>query len=141
MSWQDKSNVLIIADANPFVAATDETMATYLFAKYDGSIVKFTGTTGTYTNNTLYQVYAVNQSNYAFRELQQMLHDNMPIGSNDTFDVKNYKTVTVAVPSEGLKGAISKASFLSFEEVPQNPTGTSDSIIVVNDEIYILKEE
>lgn len=82
---------------NPYIATTATEMAQYLASKYYGSVVKYTGTTGTYTQNMLYKVKAVSSSEWAFDELIT------PVGSttiteNNTYDVKEYAEVVVNVP-------------------------------------------
>lgn len=86
--------------ANPYIATTATEMAQYLASKYDGAIVRYTGTTGTYTQNMLYKVKAVSSNEWAFDELIT------PVGSttkteNGTYDVKEYASVVVNVPSGG----------------------------------------
>ena len=85
---------------NPYTAANATEMAQYLASKYDGAIVRYTGTTGTYTQNMLYKVKAVSANEWAFEELIT------PVGSttiteNGTYDVKEYASVVVNVPSGG----------------------------------------
>lgn len=85
---------------NPYIATTATEMAQYLASKYDGAIVRYTGTTGTYTQNMLYKVKAVSANEWAFDELIT------PVGSttiteNNTYDVKEYASVVVNVPSSG----------------------------------------
>lgn len=50
---------------NPFEATNDTEMASFLKEKYFGCIVKYTGTTGTYTKGAYYRVYN-NQSEYYY---------------------------------------------------------------------------
>lgn len=83
---------------NPYIATTATEMAQYLTIKYDGAIVRYTGTTGTYTQNMLYKVKAVSANEWAFDELIT------PVGSttiteNNTYDVKEYASVVVNVPT------------------------------------------
>ena len=85
---------------NPYTAANATEMAQYLASKYYDSVVKYTGTTGTYTNGRLYKVIQVTSNEYAFEELIT------PVGSitkttNGTYDVKEYAEVVVNVPSSG----------------------------------------
>ena len=85
---------------NPYTAANATEMAQYLASKYYDSVVKYTGTTGTYTNGRLYKVIQVTSNEYAFEELIT------PAGSttkteNGTYDVKEYAEVVVNVPSSG----------------------------------------
>ena len=89
-----------VANQNPYTAANSTEMAQYLASKYYGSVVKYTGTTGTYTQNRLYKVIQVTSNEYAFEELIT------PVGSttkteNGTYDVKEYAEVVVNVPSGG----------------------------------------
>lgn len=84
--------------ANPYTATNATEMAQYLASKYDGAIVRYTGTTGTYTQNMLYKVKAVSSNEWAFDELIT------PVGSttiteNNTYDVKEYASVVVNVPT------------------------------------------
>ena len=85
---------------NPYTATNATEMAQYLASKYYGAVVKYTGTTGTYTNGRLYKVIQVTSNEYAFEELIT------PVGSitkteNGTYDVKEYAEVVVNVPSGG----------------------------------------
>ena len=85
---------------NPYTATNATEMAQYLASKYYGAVVKYTGTTGTYTNGRLYKVIQVTSNEYAFEELIT------PAGSitkttNGTYDVKEYAEVVVNVPSGG----------------------------------------
>lgn len=89
-----------VANQNPYTAANATEMAQYLASKYYGAVVKYTGTTGTYTNGRLYKVIQVTSNEYAFEELIT------PVGSttkteNGTYDVKEYAEVVVNVPSGG----------------------------------------
>lgn len=89
-----------VANQNPYTAANATEMAQYLASKYYGAVVKYTGTTGTYTQNRLYKVIQVTSNEYAFEELIT------PVGSttkteNGTYDVKEYAEVVVNVPSSG----------------------------------------
>lgn len=86
-----------VANQNPYIATTATEMAQYLASKYDGAIVRYTGTTGTYTQNMLYKVKAVSSNEWAFDELIT------PVGSttkteNGTYNVKEYAEVVVNVP-------------------------------------------
>lgn len=89
-----------VANQNPYTAANATEMAQYLASKYYGAVVKYAGTTGTYTNGRLYKVIQVTSNEYAFEELIT------PVGSttkteNGTYDVKEYAEVVVNVPSGG----------------------------------------
>ena len=84
--------------SNPYTGATATEMAQYLASKYYGAVVKYTGTTGTYTNGRLYKVIQVTSNEYTFEELIT------PVGSttkteNGTYDVKEYAEVVVNVAS------------------------------------------
>lgn len=83
---------------NPYIATNATEMAQYLASKYYGAVVKYTGTTGTYTQNRLYKVIQVTSNEYTFEELIT------PVGSttkttNGTYDVKEYASVVVNVPT------------------------------------------
>lgn len=86
-----------VANQNPYTATNATEMAQYLASKYYGAVVKYTGTTGTYTQNRLYKVIQVTSNEYTFEELIT------PVGSttkteNGTYDVKEYAEVVVNVP-------------------------------------------
>lgn len=120
--------------SNPYVATNATEMAQYLASKYYGAVVKYTGTTGTYTQNRLYKVIQVTSNEYTFEELIT------PVGSttkteNGTYDVKEYAEVVVNVPSGGgntLKNLLdaTKSCYYLF----QRYKGTSvDNLIQPND--------
>ena len=90
--------IVDVANQNPYTATNATEMAQYLASKYYGSVVKYTGTTGTYTQNRLYKVIQATSSEYTFEELIT------PVGSttkteNGTYDVKEYAEVVVNVPT------------------------------------------
>lgn len=87
-----------VANQNPYTATNATEMAQYLASKYYGAVVKYTGTTGTYTQNRLYKVIQVTSNEYTFEELIT------PVGSttkteNGTYDVKEYAEVIINVPT------------------------------------------
>lgn len=87
-----------VANQNPYTAANATEMAQYLASKYYGAVVKYTGTTGAYTQNRLYKVIQVTSNEYTFEELIT------PVGSttkteNGTYDVKEYAEVIINVPT------------------------------------------
>ena len=90
--------IVDVANQNPYTATNATEMAQYLASKYYGAVVKYTGTTGTYTQNRLYKVIQATSNEYTFEELIT------PVGSttkttNGTYDVKEYASVVVNVPS------------------------------------------
>ena len=90
--------VVNVANQNPYIATTTSEMATYLASKYDSAVVKYTGTSDIYTNGYYYKVYAVSSNEWTFKELIT------PVGSvtktaNGTYNVKEYESVVVNVPS------------------------------------------
>ncbi len=92
--------IVNVPNQNPYTGATATEMAQYLASKYYGAVVKYTGTTGTYTQNRLYKVIQATSNEYTFEELIT------PVGSttkttNGTYDVKEYAEVVVNVPSGG----------------------------------------
>lgn len=124
-----------VANQNPYTATNATEMAQYLASKYYGAVVKYTGTTGTYTQNRLYKVIQVTSNEYTFEELIT------PVGSitkteNGTYDVKEYAEVVVNVPSGSggntLKNLLdaTKSTYYLFRYY----TGTSvDDLIQPND--------
>ena len=94
-------------------------MAQYLASKYYGSVVKYTGTTGTYTQNRLYKVVQATSNEYTFEELIT------PVGSttkttNGTYDVKEYAEVVVNVPT-----------YITVASESELPTDSADGTIAV----------
>lgn len=123
-----------VANQNPYTATNATEMAQYLASKYYGAVVKYTGTTGTYTQNRLYKVIQVTSNEYTFEELIT------PVGSttkteNGTYDVKEYAEVVVNVPSGGgntLKNLLDATK--SAQYLFANYTGSSvDNLIQSSD--------
>ena len=85
---------------NPYTAANATEMAQYLASKYDGAVVRYTGTSGTYTQNMLYKVKAVSSNEWTFEELITPA-GSTTVTENGTYDVKEYARVVVNVPSSG----------------------------------------
>lgn len=116
------SDIDVIVDVpnqNPYTGATATEMAQYLASKYYGAVVKYTGTTGTYTQNMLYKVKAVSANEWAFEELIT------PVGSttkttNGTYNVKEYAEVVVNVPT-----------YITVASESALPTDSADGTIAI----------
>ena len=116
------SDIDVIVDVpnqNPYTGATATEMAQYLVSKYYGAVVKYTGTTGTYTQNRLYKVVQATSNEYTFEELIT------PVGSttkttNGNYDVKEYAEVVVNVPT-----------YITVASESELPTDSADGTIAI----------
>lgn len=116
------SDIDVIVDVpnqNPYTGATATEMAQYLASKYYGAVVKYTGTTGTYTQNRLYKVIQATSNEYTFEELIT------PVGSitkteNGTYNVKEYAEVVVNVPT-----------YITVASESELPTDSVDGTIAI----------
>ena len=108
-----------VANQNPYTATNATEMTQYLASKYYGAVVKYTGTTGTYTQNRLYKVVQVTSNEYTFEELIT------PVGSttkteNGTYNVKEYAEVVVNVPT-----------YITVASESELPTDSADGTIAI----------
>lgn len=99
-------------------------------------------------NTILYQ----NEIYYLSQKLDDKLIYNMTSFSESVFTLKSititlstkaieYYSQIVGSGSGGVKGPLYKSDLTQLESIPENPTAQDDSLIVVDDQIYVLQNK
>lgn len=132
---------VVVSKDNPYEASTPTEMAQYLNTKYYGCVVKYTGTTGTYTQNTLYVVTQVSSNEYTFKELLTPT-GSITIDTNGEHNVKNYEKVNVNVPATTLTGDATEDQVLAGKTFySNNATKKTGTMLNVGQEIGIINNK